>query len=604
MATKNMSYKKAQLADVDEPLDKFVCDDSGMYFVPDVDMDVTLPQVAVASHTHRVDESRTPLWNQVTYNITPHVTGDATIPIVDGVGAVFQGTVTLQGITDMGTVNDIMQHYYNADDTTTATKIFDLYGSGNRSAMRSYKTGVVATGNVQVEIPLKYENYEDIELMPNWYDPAWGYRIGLSMHMALGKLHNAKGHKDDWYVINITVPYKAHMTDNAMTDLRLTANDGITPLPFYVINNVAGSYASVLVAIPWWFVDKERQQMNPNSNVAGGTYAMNTPSYIYAYYGNAAATSKSDVTLTDETGLSHMSFYDTFSDNSIDAVKWPSINTTTHGTITETSAAIQIDLTGGFTETPSAVSQSITDLTFGTTPFEIIIITDEITPIPTATSTADSSIFRIGADGNNYTQIYLPWTTAPTLGAAAGTYWNVRSRTGGGAASTPISTYKLNGSTTTDRYIKLVHQPSTQTGTANAGGTNAWYLSTDGIHWDYIAYETVNAGPITGNPTISLFYQGAAAVATAKRLRVKGVFVYKTMTRNTYEVFQDHFTNSNAEPTDRWSISKVSAATIAEESVVGSGVSGTPGNLTMSWANTGVNHKWDMTAGAATCTLR
>jgi hypothetical protein len=113
-----------------------------------------------------------------------------------------------------------------------------------------------------------------------WLDPSWSYRVPVTIGNAGGTpLTNFQAH----VVLNSTFNFGAAQTTGA--DLRVTAGDGTSPIPFWIETWNSGSSASIWFRVP--------------SIPAGGTT-------IYLYYGNPAAVSASNGTAT-------FTFFDNFS---------------------------------------------------------------------------------------------------------------------------------------------------------------------------------------------------------------------------------------------------------------------------------------------------
>ena len=128
----------------------------------------------------------------------------------------------------------------------------------------------------------------------------WGYR---KSHQIVGSTAGAVTN----YQVNVTVYYGSG-TDSKWAvylngkcrsdfgDVRFTADDGVTPLPYWIETKVDGSYAVFWVRVP-------------SIPASPGTAT------IYIYYGNSSATTTSNGTAT-------FFFYDDFSGTSLDTSKW------------------------------------------------------------------------------------------------------------------------------------------------------------------------------------------------------------------------------------------------------------------------------------------
>src|SRR6266849_1466336 len=125
---------------------------------------------------------------------------------------------------------------------------------------------------------------------PPWYNSAWTYRNAVAVT-------NTSGASLANYQVNVllTSGFAFGNAKSDGSDLRVTASDGVTLIPFWVEAwNAAGSSASVWVNIP--------------------TIAT-TGTTIYLYYGNAAAASASG-------GSTTFDFFDDFSGATLDTTKW------------------------------------------------------------------------------------------------------------------------------------------------------------------------------------------------------------------------------------------------------------------------------------------
>lgn len=572
MASKKITLKGGQLADTDTDMVGLVADDeSGLYFEPDEDTEEN--QQAYSTLTHLANETNNPIWNQVQYNIS-----DVSL------SSEFEGHITLNGLKPDGTFNPIFDHVLSSS-TASGLKYFDCLTSACTNDMITRTAGgsVGGAGTIDITMPLMYEKYENVTVMPSWYDSAWLYRMGLPIQKSLGKLHDATGRTDEYYGINISVPYTANMTDGNFTDIRFTANDGITELDFYVLNFTASTMASVIVMVPWWYIDKEREVLNTTALDSGGVYANPSPSYIYCYYGNAVATSASDITLGG-----NMYFYDDFADDDYSA-KWTA-GTPAGSSVSETGGYIELQVDASTAATPSVTSIDTGANFDGSNSFEVIWTIDEISLI-TGTAANQGPIFRVSTGTGDYIDCRMIYSTG-SYGSGNAYHWRFFNRyTGNSAIQT---TYIVDGATTSDRYLKLRY---TSSSSVTGSGRITWYVSRDGTYWDVIGSNSrVTAasgggGPITGDVYINMYHQGVATVGASQYVRVKNVVMYP-IASNDQEWFEDHFTNKSV--IDRWSTAGTTNSTFIEESTSGSGVTGTPGQLRLSFTNASA-HNWTHT---------
>ena len=388
MAVKKATYLGGQLLDTESDYVNMACnDDNGLYYIADPN-NTTEAQEAFATHLHRVVDTPSPIWNQVVVHGNYNVTASSS----------YLGHITLQGLCDDGTLVDIMDTYQNTTLNGVVSNTFDLSASSSQSAVikESPTSSAGGANTVQINMPLTYQNYESVDLNAAWYnDTSFQYRMALPIQKSGGNLHGKVGHTNDYVGMTIYVPYNAHMNAD-FSDLRFTATDGTTELAYYIFTSIASTLAHVIVMVPWYFIEKEREAQNNISSNSGLAYANTVPSYIYCYYGNAGATTTSDMSLGGQSF-----FYDDFNDNSLDTAKWTAAPTA-HGTITESAQQLKIDLTSGFTEAPGISSSPITGITLGTTAFEMIV---DITQMQAGTGTTANNgpIFRIQT-GSDYFQ--------------------------------------------------------------------------------------------------------------------------------------------------------------------------------------------------------
>ena len=100
-----------------------------------------------------------------------------------------------------------------------------------------------------------------------WLDPAWGYRAPVSVS-------NTGGTALANYQVHVALDSSFHFghAKSDGSDLRVTAGNGTTLIPYYLETWTAGTSASLWVQVP--------------SVPSGGTT-------LYVYYGNPNATSAS-----------------------------------------------------------------------------------------------------------------------------------------------------------------------------------------------------------------------------------------------------------------------------------------------------------------------
>lgn len=547
MATKKVTYLGSQLAEIDEQLYGFICDDeSGLHFVSD---SAALPgesQVSFAAKQHVCTESRNPIWNQVTYKVDSNVTASD----------VYEGHVTLQGIKDDGLTEDLMEHIYTATTDTTEIRKFDLLGSACTSDTTKRTPASETAGSFAVETPLDSSKYETFDIMPSWYDPDWAYRNSLPISKTDGPLQGAVGRTQEYHVMPISVIYDAHMNAD-FSDIRFCGPDGRTPLAHYIIEKTDSTSAVFLVAIPYYFLTLENEKYVSDVSITGGgtAYSNTKPIYVYFYYGNATATTESDITLD---GV--MDFYDDFNDDSIDTTKWPTVSAPTYSTITESGGLLTFNQDASQTALPQVISQNLPYTINGNDAFEVLWDIREILPLSSAyTTTSDGVILRLYLDDNNHSGVYAYYYAGGYYsGTSAGRYWALNERRAG-----TFGTYQnfcgLGTTTGATRFIKCSVIPN-YTG-SKTGASIQWKASRDGVKWETIGHQYV--GNFTGTPKVAMYYNGKSGVATAKKVSFNAVYVYPII-HDSAEYLEDTFINEIYG--DRWEVFNTDANRIISES--------------------------------------
>ena len=555
MATKRITLKGGQLMDTNNESVGWVADDSsGLHFVANPDVEDA--QKAYCTLTHMVTETNNPIWNEIRINGTYNVTSSGE----------YESHITLQGIKPDGTVNDIMDEIYNTTYAGDWVTKFDLLGSSctNEAYRQLPGESVGGAGTIDVKIPLTYEKYEDVDLMPSWYDDAWGYRNAIPLERTLGQLHGAVGHYADYYGTTLYVPYDAQMSSTTQDDIRFTGPDGVTPLPFYQLNVIDSTSAVYIVMIPWYFLDKEDEIFN-NIIYTTTTYpAHKYPQYIYCYYGNASATSASDVTLGGQA-----LFYDDFSSD----LGW------TFGGAANTTETI----TGGYLELRSAASQTSTAYAYrnfdvsgsDSTSWEVIwkIIYD--TPAYNNTTTLNGPYLRIrgrdntGSGGADESQSYWEvkhWYIAAGAGESganiAGHMWGHQGYDNGVLAYGPNYSNNLKCAVGDTQYIKATWHKRDSTGT----NTMVWAHSDDGVNWNTLGdYPGLtNIFDTVTDLQIAMYYVGRSGVASDKYIRFDAVMAYPIMSGKQQTIhWEESFQNGTY--LDRYQGMNVGAARIVTE---------------------------------------
>lgn len=529
MATKTITLKGGQLVDTTDTIVGWVADDSsGLKFVADPASGDA--QSAYSSLTHMVTETSNPLWNQVRINQSRRDTTASSL---------FDGHITLQGIKPDGTVNDIMEERFTATSATETDDLhtFELLGSNCTNDMyKQVPDGATSAGTIDVNLPLRYGKYEDVDIVGAWFDTAWQYRIAISLERTHGQLHGAHGHNGDYYGNIVYVPYSANMASTTQADVRFVAPDGVTELPFYQFDVVDSVSASYIVMVPWGFMDKEVE--STPYQVTG--YTFNYPQYVHCYYGNAAATSASDVSLGG-----HALFYDDFEDQARSDAMW-TLNTAAN----QTSV-----IENGYLELRSAASQTSEANAFANmdfnaadpTSWEIIwkIIYD--TPAYTNTTTSNGPYIRIrgqGAESDSYWEVkhfYIAAGAGESTLNPAGHMWG-KASADSGVVSTTAYANNITSAVGDDQYIKFRWNKRDSTGT----NTMQFFQSDDGVHWNCI-------GDVSGYGTVfdtvpdlemALYYVGKSGVAADKYIRFESIVAYPIMSGTVQHIaWEESFQN-------------------------------------------------------------
>jgi hypothetical protein len=547
MATKTIILKGGQLMDTDTESVGFVADDeSGLHFVAGEDTGES--QRAYCTVTHMVNETATPIWNQIIIDNESRNTTES-----DN----FKGVITLEGIKPDGTITPIMEETFTSTSSTGGLRTFELLGSSctNDAFSISPASSDHGAGTIGVYLPMRYGQYEDIDLMGSWYDDAWGYRKALTIERTNGQMHGAHGHSSDWYGTTVYVPYAANMASTTQADVRFTGPDGVTELPHFQLDVADSTSAVYIVMLPWPFLDQKLE----NYTYEYTDTMHRNPQFIYCYYGNAAATSASDVTLGG-----HALFYDDFSSD----LGW------TFGGAANTTEVIE----NGYLELRSAASQTSTayanrDMDFSgsdSTSWEVIFKIIYDTPAYTNTTASNGPYIRIrgrdntGSGGADETGSY--WETKHFYLAAgagesganpAGHMWGRAYYDSGVDGGTNYANNIVCG-VSDDQYIKFRWNKRDTAG----GGTNymQWFQSDDGVNWNTIGdldtltkvFDTVT------DLNCALYYVGKSGVAADKYIRFDAIMAYPIMSGTVQHIrWEESFQNGTY--SDRYGTLNVSA---------------------------------------------
>lgn len=533
MATKTITFKGGQLVDTTDNIVGWVADDSsGLKFVADPGTGDA--QTAYSSLTHMATETNNPLWNQVIINQSRRDTTASSL---------FDGHITLQGIKPDGTVNDIMEERFTATVNSTVDDLhtFNLLGSNCTNELyNQIPNGATSAGTIDVNLPLRYGKYEDVDIVGAWFDEAWQYRIAISLERTNYQLHGAYGHYSDYYGYTVYVPYNAHMSSTTQNDVRFVAPDGVTELPFYQLNVVDSSYAVYIVMVQWGFLDKEIESYPYNTSGP----MIKSPQYVYCYYGNASATSASDSSLGG-----YALFYDDFTDATRSASLW---------TLKVADATQRAAIENGYLELKSMGGQTseanaFADMGFSAsdhTSFEVIFKITLDQPAYTNTTTSNGPYLRLrGKDEtNSYWEVkhfYIAANAGESGTNLAGHMW------GGAAYDSGTSVYGTNYANNLKcavndvQYIKFRWNRRDATG--GGGNYMQFYQSDDGVNWNSIGdlAGITTVMDIVTNLECAVYYVGKSGVATDKIIRFDAIMAYPIMSGTTQHIrWEESFQNA------------------------------------------------------------
>ena len=513
MTSRTIKIKGGALIDTDSNYSGFVADDtSGLHFVSNPD--VTNIQSCYSTLTRYVTETDNPLWNSVDYVLSDDLTYDASL---------LDGHVTLIGIDSNGLEHDIMQHQYSATEINTGVKkSFDLLQSACTGAATKQVTGGAGAGTVTVDIPKRYDKYESVTLTPAWMDTGWTKRKALQIAKVEGYTHGFVGHTDDYYGITVGIPYDADMNAD-LSDVRFCAPDGISIMPHYLIRNdavkVAGSVGgAAVVLIPYHFIDMSRNFM-PTKADTSVTY--NYPDYIYMYYGNAAATSTSDITLDGNATL-----YDQFDQLSLGSQWTLSQTDPTKNTIAYATDGITLGATNTIAAPSSVVITAETGKLARTDSFEIIVKVVQ----NSALTTTEGFIMRTyGATSNNYFETRAYTGTPIDYGNGTSTRFAYSATFKATSGTTYTNYYQTAPAITSAAPVWFKFRFNCAAQVAN--GYVASYSSYNGYEWDYIGKMKTLSTAFTVDEALrfQIWYYGNTASPQAGTLKVESIITYPIM---------------------------------------------------------------------------
>ena len=207
-------------------------------------------------------------------------------------GTSSQGTVTLSGPAPTGGATVTLTSSNTAAAQVPASVVV---AAGASTATFTITTSAVSSSTSST-ISASYNGSTQTTSLGvtaqtvSWLNSSWQYRSAVTVA-------NAGGTALTGYQLNVVLGsgFDFTKTQSNGGDIRFTASDGVTLLPYWIESwNAGSSSASLWVKVP-------------SIPAAGAT--------VYLYYGNSSATSAAN-------GFNTFDFFDDFSSGSIDITKW------------------------------------------------------------------------------------------------------------------------------------------------------------------------------------------------------------------------------------------------------------------------------------------
>jgi regulation of enolase protein 1 (concanavalin A-like superfamily) len=260
------------------------------------------PITASFYNTHHPRESDNVSWLNANIDWTISTTASPTD---------FTGTISLYGIQIDGREELISEKIITSIDSTptTTTYNFDLASSRGQAPLKKV-TGTATTNKVQLDLPMRYSNFDELELETNWLD-GWNKRKPIP-------LTGTSQGEETYYAVTVTPQFDSDMNTD-FSDIRFCCRDAKTEINHFQVTKTDSTSAVYRVEIP----------QTPANSVA---------QRFYMYYDNDSATSASNGTNTFEV-------YDGFDDESIDADLWTESKPV--GSITEGSNVLTLAVSAG-----------------------------------------------------------------------------------------------------------------------------------------------------------------------------------------------------------------------------------------------------------------
>ena len=207
-------------------------------------------------------------------------------------GTSSQGTVTLSGPAPAGGATVTLTSSNTAAAQVPASVVVAAAASTatftiTTSAVSSSTTSTISTS---YNSSTRTASLSVTAQTVSWLNSSWQYRSAVTVA-------NAGGAALSGYQLNVVLGSGFDFTKAQSNggDIRFTASDGVTLLPYWIESwNAGSSSASLWVKVP-------------SIPAAGAT--------VYLYYGNSSATSAAN-------GFNTFDFFDDFSSGSIDTTKW------------------------------------------------------------------------------------------------------------------------------------------------------------------------------------------------------------------------------------------------------------------------------------------
>lgn len=499
MVVKNVKYKGSQMVNTNYPVENFNCDDNyGLEYTP---QDTSIPYPGEATNIHNAIEASEPIWNRVRY------------ALYQNVGSSHSTVNELYGVDDLGQTSLLMEDVIgDLNRTDMIIRTFDLSGSACTGGLsKNPSTGT--SGYFKVNIPKRLKHYEDIDIIPNWYNPSWTRRKRTLVTLPLQHVMTSKGVTFYCYVA-----YDSDMKSD-FSDIIFCGPDGVTPLPQCRWRYTTSSSAVFQVYIPWYLFRSKTEDTFNFSNPTSPYDAYNNPQYIYMYYGNANATLNSDMGLDGNAIM-----YDDFNDSSINTSLWTTYSPS--GTsISESGDNITLTINAGYSGGDACAIFYTLESGFNSLGREI--------HFKVKRSGGDTNVIapliRLTKDSSNYVSIQLTYSSGTW-------YWQV-SRNEGGTFTTS-NAHQYSAPMDIDWYVRIRVFHGTQM---------QFQISLDGYRWDTVFRYTIPSSH-TNYTTLTVYNYAPTTPSSSVTVYIDKINITPLGTNTAYD-FIDNYSNSNINTT-------------------------------------------------------